>query len=193
MKVLLLTPRPELLIDAVQAEGDSYVVSMEAPDLWPTDVDFLVSFGYRHIIPPFYLNHYSRRAINLHISLLPWNRGAHPNFWSWFDRTPKGVSIHVIDDGIDTGGILAQLPVEEWPRTGTLRSTHATLITKAALLFSMQWQKIRRLTHPLDNYSKGGGSYHRIGDIDQWMGKLSRGWDTPVREVEELGAASKGN
>ncbi len=46
--------------------------------------------------------------INLHISFLPWNRGAHPNFWSFYDDTPKGVTIHLIDEGIDTGAIIYQ-------------------------------------------------------------------------------------
>lgn len=162
--------------------------------MWPDEVDFLISFGYRHIIPAQTLDAHRRRAINIHISLLPWNRGADPNFWSWFDRTPKGVSIHAIDEGIDTGDILAQLAVDDrtWTRRETLRSSHAALVTKAAFLFSVQWPKLRKFNwEPLKHYERG--SYHRVADKEQWMNKLSRGWDTSVTEVEELGSSSRNN
>ena len=46
--------------------------------------------------------------INLHISYLPYNKGAHPNFWSWVKNTPKGVSIHLISEKIDAGDIIFQ-------------------------------------------------------------------------------------
>lgn len=71
-------------------------------------VDVIISYGYRHIISAEQLKHIDRPIINLHISYLPWNRGAHPNFWAFYDSTPIGVSIHLIDEGIDTGPILFQ-------------------------------------------------------------------------------------
>ena len=40
------------------------------------------------------------------MSYLPFNRGAHPNFWSFVDNTPSGVSIVEIDKGIDTGPVI---------------------------------------------------------------------------------------
>ena len=42
------------------------------------------------------------------MSYLPWNRGADPNFWSILEDTPKGVTIHIMDESIDTGDILYQ-------------------------------------------------------------------------------------
>lgn len=194
MRVLLLTPIPHYLADPLEAAGDGYAVSEDVPNLWPEDIDFLVSFGYRYILPQQVLDRYQGRAINIHISLLPWNRGADPNFWSWFDRTPKGVSIHAMDEGIDTGDVLAQLKADDWGRTETLRSSYAKLVKKAAFLFSVQWPKLRE-----NNWGDAGlrqkarGSYHAMAEKTQWMGKLSRGWDTPVTEVEELGSSSRNN
>ncbi|TLP61157.1 MULTISPECIES: methionyl-tRNA formyltransferase [Pseudomonas] len=48
-------------------------------------------------------------AINLHPSLLPKYRGPNPDFWHYYDvdLTP-GVTVHYIDEGEDTGDILAQ-------------------------------------------------------------------------------------
>ena len=50
--------------------------------------------------------------VNLHHSFLPFNRGAHPNFWSFYEDTPKGISIHLIDKGIDTGDIIYQEEIQ---------------------------------------------------------------------------------
>ena len=44
--------------------------------------------------------------VNLHKAYLPYNKGAHPNFWSFAENTPSGITIHVIDSGIDTGNII---------------------------------------------------------------------------------------
>ena len=42
--------------------------------------DLYISFGYRKIIPKKILKKTKRPIINLHLSFLPYNRGAHPNF-----------------------------------------------------------------------------------------------------------------
>ena len=70
--------------------------------------DCAISYGYKHIIKRRTLEHFQRPVFNLHISYLPYNRGAHPNFWSFYDNTPSGVTIHLIDNGIDTGPIVRQ-------------------------------------------------------------------------------------
>jgi len=191
MRVLLLTPIPHQLADTIEAAGDQYSVSMEEPALWPDGIDFIVSFGYRYIIPPEVIDYYRGRLINIHISLLPWNRGADPNFWSWFDQTPKGVSIHAIDAGIDTGDVLVQSQINPGS-DHTLRSSYSTMISFASYLFAERWPKLRQFDwNPIRIPS--GGSYHRASDRDRWMAKLPLGWDTPVRDVEELGAAGKDN
>ena len=70
--------------------------------------DFVVSYGYRHILKGDLINSSDCPIFNLHISYLPYNRGAHPNFWSFYDNTPAGVTIHLIDEGVDTGPIVSQ-------------------------------------------------------------------------------------
>ena len=49
-----------------------------------------------------------KKIINLHISYLPWNKGASPNLWSVVEETKKGVSIHYVDSTLDTGEIIVQ-------------------------------------------------------------------------------------
>ena len=48
------------------------------------------------------------------MSFLPYNRGSHPNFWSFIDDTPKGITIHEIDEGADTGNIVFQKKILIW-------------------------------------------------------------------------------
>jgi methionyl-tRNA formyltransferase len=198
MRVLLLTPIPHQLADTIEAAGDRYSVSMERPYFWPDGIDFIVSFGYRYIIQQEVIDYYRGRLINIHISFLPWNRGADPNFWSWFDRTPKGVSIHVIEAGVDSGEIICRLPLGfKEPHKETLRSSYLQLIDAAACLFRVKWPEIRRMNwngirHP-DRLAPNGGTYHRASDKDKWMNKLPLSWDTPVLDVEELGLARKDN
>src|SRR5688500_18057136 len=82
-------------------------------DQWISELDeanpdLIISYSYRHIIKKDVLAKYPGKFINLHIAYLPFNRGADPNLWSVIEGTPSGVTIHVIDDGIDTGPIIAQ-------------------------------------------------------------------------------------
>ena len=72
------------------------------------NVDIIISFGYKKIIKKKILKLVKRPILNLHISYLPFNRGTHPNFWSFVDGTPAGVTIHEVEKGIDTGPILFQ-------------------------------------------------------------------------------------
>jgi methionyl-tRNA formyltransferase len=51
--------------------------------------------------------------LNLHPSLLPLHRGPDPLFWTLHYGDPTaGITIHLMDDSIDTGPILAQRAVE---------------------------------------------------------------------------------
>src|SRR5690348_11506725 len=48
-------------------------------------------------------------CLNVHPSLLPANRGSDPLFWTFHDgQRETGVTIHKMDEGLDTGTIVAQ-------------------------------------------------------------------------------------
>ena len=81
--------------------------------------------------------------INLHISLLPWNRGAYPNVWSFLEDTPKGVTIYIIDEGVDTGSILAQEEIYIDENIETLRSSYEKLHREIQALFREKWVEIK--------------------------------------------------
>jgi methionyl-tRNA formyltransferase len=52
-------------------------------------------------------------CLNVHPSLLPENRGPEPLFWTFRDgRDRTGVTIHLMDEGLDSGAIIAQEAIE---------------------------------------------------------------------------------
>ena len=61
--------------------------------------EFIISYNYHYIIPKEIIDFVKGKAINLHISYLPWNKGTYPNIWSFIEDTPKGVTILYLHDG----------------------------------------------------------------------------------------------
>jgi methionyl-tRNA formyltransferase len=76
----------------------------------------LLVFGGPLVRPPL-LGLARHGAVNVHTSLLPEFRGNNPEFWQVHagDFSHAGVTVHVIDAGVDTGDILAQWPLEVRP------------------------------------------------------------------------------
>lgn len=71
--------------------------------------DLLVIYGFNWILPPevFQLPRFG--TINIHPGRLPRYRGPAPVHWAIRNGDPEiGVSVHRVDDGVDTGPILAQ-------------------------------------------------------------------------------------
>jgi methionyl-tRNA formyltransferase len=146
-------------------------------------VDFIISFGYRNIIKSSLLKILPERIINLHISLLPWNRGADPNLWSFLEDTPKGVSIHYVDAGIDTGDIIAQKEIFFNEATETLSTTYTKLIETILELFTQVWPQLISKTNPRFK-QQTGGSFHKAADKRRYEYLLVKGWETPVTEIK---------
>lgn len=188
MKVLLLSPYPERLRPAIEAAGDEIVAIQEPLEVAvcrELRVDWIVSYGYRHIIRAPVLDVFPSRVVNLHISYLPWNRGADPNLWSWVDDTPKGVTLHLVDAGLDTGPIISQEEVD-FDDDETLATSHTRLQAAAETLFHRTWPLFRDgLLEP--RQQPGGGSFHRLRERTSISASLPAGWDTPVAEVRRLG------
>jgi methionyl-tRNA formyltransferase len=71
--------------------------------------DLVVTAAYGRILPPAILAVPAHGCLNIHASLLPAYRGAAPIQWSIVRGEKKtGVTIMLMDEGMDTGPILAQ-------------------------------------------------------------------------------------
>ncbi len=146
--------------------------------------DFIISYNYVHIITEDILKLYKERAINLHISYLPWNRGAHPNVWSFIDETPKGITIHLIDKGLDTGDVLIQKEITIHEEVETLSSSYKKLHKEIQNLFIENWLKIKNFQLE-PTQQKGKGSYHSKKDFNKINYLLEQeGWDIKISELK---------
>lgn len=147
--------------------------------------DFIISYNYKHIIPKDVVKAYYLRIINLHISLLPYNRGAYPNVWSFLEDTPKGVTIHLVDEDVDTGDILLQKEVFMEEDKETLRSSYLKLHKELQELFKQHWEDIKSLKVKPFKQPEGGSTHYRreYSIFEPFI--REKGWDTPIRELKE--------
>jgi len=102
--------------------------------------------------------------LNFHPAYLPFNKGKHPSFWCLVDETPAGVTLHYIDEDIDTGPIVARDKLEvTWEDTGeSIYKRSRELILK---LFREKYDDImeNRLERiPQDDV----GTFHWAREID---------------------------
>jgi phosphoribosylglycinamide formyltransferase-1 len=56
--------------------------------------------------------------LNMHAGMTPRYRGVHGGYWALAegDREHCGVTVHLVDRGVDTGGVIAQARIEPGPR-----------------------------------------------------------------------------
>jgi methionyl-tRNA formyltransferase len=145
--------------------------------------EFIVSYNYRYILPKSIIDVVNGQAINLHISLLPYNKGSHPNVWSFLEDTPKGVTIHYIDEGIDTGDILIQREVYIDENRETLKSAYEILHHEIQMLFCENWQNVKN--NSLISKLHQGGTIHFRREYQYFEPYIrEKGWDTPIREFK---------
>ncbi|WP_298614581.1 formyltransferase family protein [uncultured Thermosynechococcus sp.] len=146
--------------------------------------DFIVSYNYKYLVPKDVVKAYFPKIINLHISLLPYNKGYYPNVWSFLEDTPKGVTIHLIDEGIDTGDILVQKEVFIDEDKETLKSSYLKLHQEIQTLFKEHWPEIK--TGQIRPTKQRGGTKHFRSEFSLFESFIrEQGWDTPIRDLKE--------
>lgn len=127
--------------------------------------DLIISFGYKKIINKNILSSLKRPAINLHISYLPYNKGAHPNFWSFVEKTPKGVSIHEISKKIDDGKIIIRKKINfRLTKKITFVETYKKLIIEIEQLFIKHSKRIILGSYKSKKVTKIG-TFHKKKDL----------------------------
>lgn len=143
--------------------------------------DWIVSYNYKYIISQDVIECMNGRILNMHISLLPWNRGADPNFWSFVDDTPKGVTIHQINKGLDKGKIMYQKECQFDETKETFATTYNTLHKTIMELFMDKWEEIKAGNAPLLEQT-GTGTYHSVNDMNQIRNRISFDWNDQISD-----------
>ncbi len=75
--------------------------------------DWIVLAGYMRILTPQVIRRYPGRIVNIHPADTRQHQGLHGYEWAWEQRLDQTrITVHVVDEGLDTGPILAQREVD---------------------------------------------------------------------------------
>ena len=121
--------------------------------------DLFIAVGYALILKPALLSVPRLLSANFHASLLPHYRGKHPVFWTlrggerW-----AGLTVHVMDPGIDTGNIIYQVKVRT-RRDDTVASLYGRIMDRSVALVGRLVADADRGAVPHRWQAIGQGSY----------------------------------
>ena len=75
--------------------------------------DLVVLAGYMRILSPAFIQPFAGRIVNIHPADTRQHQGLHAYEWAFENQLPETtITVHLVDEGLDTGPILAQQPVD---------------------------------------------------------------------------------
>lgn len=128
--VLLVSDKPQApVVERARAAGvDTFVFQPKsyarredyeaeiAAELEERQVDLVVLAGYMRLLTAVLVDRYAGRMINIHPSLLPAFPGKDAIGQAWeYGVKVTGVTVHLVDGGMDTGAVVAQTAVPLLP------------------------------------------------------------------------------
>jgi methionyl-tRNA formyltransferase len=143
-----------------------------------SNFNLIVLYGYRKIVRKTFIEKYRNKLVNLHISYLPYNRGAYPNYWSWVNKTPHGVSIHRVSSKVDSGSILYQKKVKIPLKNMTFKKSYEVLRFEMDKLFSTKLSNILKQRYKLTKQKKIKQLFHKKKDLPN---DVKKNWNIPIR------------
>jgi methionyl-tRNA formyltransferase len=186
-KILFLSydKKTTRLNDEIKFYNKNYIIKQTDRKITLKNIkkyDLIISFGYRYLLDKEIIKKLKIPIINLHIGYLPYNRGAHPNFWSFAENTYSGVSIHQIDEGINTGKLIYQKIIDfelfKNRKILTFKKTYRTLLTEVENLFLKNIDNI--INHNFISYEQiGKGSYHSSKELPS----LLKNWNQNIYQT----------
>lgn len=131
---------------------------------------FVFSFSYSRLLKKAFLDHFPERVFNIHFSLLPKNRGCLPLIYALSEGdTEAGVTLHLIDEGIDTGDIVSQSKISI-STADTARTLYFRATAAGIALFAETLPKILEGTYSRVPQAHKGATYHpQVNPNDRWI------------------------
>lgn len=167
----------ERKIDVINPKSVTKEVVERIADISP---DLILSIYYRKIFPPSLIELPRLGCINIHPSALPYYRGPVPTAWAIEKGEEEfGITIHYMDQGIDTGDIL----VQEMHDIGA-NETGFELYTRA---MGLGFKLLEKAFDDIINENVvatpqvGAGSYY-----GKKNGRYTIDWKKSVREIKNL-------
>lgn len=169
------------LFDWLKEQGNDIVLWTKKIDinwLYKEYFDLAISYTYSYIISTDIIEQLNGQIINLHNSYLPFDKGTSPNIWNIIEGTPRGVTIHYIDSGLDTGDIIAQKLVE-LDNNFTLKTSYIQLDMAVKELFKTVfvnykfWNSMRKKCIGMGTYHKESDLNIIVGCFDNWSYEIN--------------------
>ena len=168
---LIVCTEENVISDAARRDGFTVVIWTTPEELCGLIEEMHMSFQlgltawWPYILKQPLISLPKKGFINFHPSFLPHNRGKHYNFWAIVEEAPFGVSLHFVDEHVDTGDIVVQRRIEyDWSDTGE------TLYWKAqdsmVKLFVESYPTLRSLHIPRKRQNSSEGSFHKSTEIE---------------------------
>ena len=90
------------------------------------EIELVALAGFMHLLTRPFLDRFPGMIVNVHPSLLPRFPGAHAiDDALAADVETTGVTVHYVDEGLDTGAVIRQEPVRVDPRETLVDRIHA--------------------------------------------------------------------
>lgn len=153
----------EYLVETARKRGIAALIG-DAKRLDYETASIGFSVHYPRLFSPELLAEYER-VYNIHPGFLPWGRGYYPVFWALWEGTPAGATLHVIDEGIDTGPVVDQraVPVLSDDTGG---SFYKRVAQAERDLFTAWWPRIVAGEEvPTRPQAEGIGTYHERSEF----------------------------
>ena len=114
----------------------------------------------------------SKELFNFHFSLLPKYRGCHTNFLQVYNGEKySGVTLHKINNGIDTGDIIDQKKFKI-KLNDTAYDNYLMLMKYSLILFKKNINKILKLNYKFKKQNLSKGKYYKRSSVN--YKKISR-------------------
>ena len=144
-------------------------------------LDYLFSFQYEKIIKKPILEYPRYGCVNIHFSYLPRNRGVSPIAWALIEGdTEFAVTIHYMDEGVDTGDIIDQ---EVFPIFDdyTAQILYEKSVQAGVRLFQRVIPKLKKCKYIGSKQDESLATYHSLGSLD--FNNVIIDWDGVCEEV----------
>jgi methionyl-tRNA formyltransferase len=153
---------------------------VEQAELYEREDLVLVSLEFDRLLPV--ARYGSKNLFNLHFSALPKFRGMYTSAWPLLQgETESGVTLHVVDEGIDTGDIVAQVRFPIGPED-TARDLYLKYIAHGTRLFQANIAAVLSGRQERRPQPASGASYFSRASID--YSNVTIELDRPAAEVK---------
>jgi methionyl-tRNA formyltransferase len=162
MEVRNLLQKKNLEVPIAQWSGDSAQIEDFCATAEGSMVGVSALFG--HVLPKELISRISGGILNLHPSILPTGRGADPIPWNILENRVQGITIHLIDEGLDSGNVIFQ---REIPTSLGMSAGDVYTVAMNELFngFSQIFEKWLKGECPSFPQTKIDATQHKSGDL----------------------------